>query len=81
MPIVTSFIRNVYPVTHGRGTRFEVSLAGTGPFPYTWDPLKASLCERAAQVNRAVVLATRETSYGFEIVSVNLVPEPAQEVA
>jgi hypothetical protein len=80
-----SFVRAVYPVRYRTGDRFEVVLCGSrhgdAGIPYTWNALHASVCERASVVHRAVTMTTRDTSYGEEIVAVDLVPELSQEVA
>lgn len=38
----------------------------------TWDPWKASLCQRARDTGKLVELGTRDTSYGPEIVTVKV---------
>lgn len=79
MPTYTTFIRAVYPVKCRSGDRFEVVLPLA--IPYTWDAMKASLCQRASTINRAATITTRQTTWGEEIVTVDLVPEQSQEVA
>jgi hypothetical protein len=74
------FVRQVYGVTFSTGKRFEIVLTG-GWTVYTWDALKASLCERAAVLHRAVELGIRKTDYGYEISDAALVPEPQELIA
>jgi hypothetical protein len=80
-----SFVRAVYPVRYGSGDRFNVVLCGTrhgeAGIPFTWNALYASVCERASTVHRAVLMTTRDTPHGEEIVAVDFVEEQSQEVA
>ncbi len=88
MPITAVYVQHVRrtrflePGTFKtRGTRFEI-LARTPPGSdwreivfFTWDALKASLCERARLAGRLVTIADRDTKWGQEIVTVNLQQE------
>jgi hypothetical protein len=79
MPIRTGLVQTTVP--HPRfPRRFNVWLWQHSTLDlYTMDPLKASLCQRAGRIRRTVTLATRDTQWGEEIVSVELVPDTAQE--
>lgn len=58
------------------GTRYDVALAVegfTGFVPlYTTDALRASLCLGAKQKGQAVIVQTKDSRWGEEIVSVEL---------
>lgn len=71
MPIYTGVVRRVEKPKHGSAIRYEVLLV-EGPMVYTWDALKALLCERAALLGLPVNVHTRDTKYGNEIVQVEL---------
>lgn len=64
-----------------KGPRFEIQAYTTAAPPqgplevYTWDPLKASLCERARELQRPVTLTTQGSWYGVEVKDVALMAE------
>lgn len=67
MPIRTGLISLVE--THPKyRSRFSVWLVGPLPL-YTMNPLHASWCLAARKEHREVVLGTRDTQYGEEIVT------------
>ncbi len=68
MPIRTGFVKMI---VKGNGGRVEVWMH-EGPMAYTFDALKASLCERSILVHRAVRLGTQDTSWGEKIVTAEL---------
>jgi len=82
MPIRTGFVNVVQHQWHGNAVRYQVWLVGPLPL-YTWDSLKASLCDGARLKHTAVTVHTRETKYGEEIVTVELADRalPETEVA
>ena len=75
MPIRTGFVSTVHK--HPRfPDRHDVWLIGPVPL-YTLDPLKASLCQRAGTIHKAITARTRDTRWGEEILSVELAEEAA----
>lgn len=77
MPILTTRIQGVtwHYCRIGAGQRkkkYDVLIAGRNSVE-TWDPLKASLCERAAIQGFEVRLGLKDSRHGEEIVSVDRV--------
>lgn len=66
-----------------QGTAYDVIpvvAPGTSSAPLfqTLNPLKASLCERAAATQQPVEIVWKDGRYGRDIVTVRLLPKPAQ---
>lgn len=88
MPMLTRYVASVQtksiyrdPISAvkriPKGTRYEVHLRETfksawGELVYTLDALKASLCLQAQKTGTPITVATRETKFGNEIVTVEL---------
>lgn len=83
MPMVTVYVASVRPMFLPHGlTRYQVFTRRApgeiwSEMYSTLDSLKASLCDQAAKQGFAVVIGSRETRYGPEIVTV----EPAEVAA
>lgn len=73
MPLYTGYVKSVYPGPKGR---FEILLQ-QGPLVYTFEEKRASLCKRAAEINRVVTISTQDTQFGQKVVTVELVAEVA----
>ena len=83
MPIRTGFLgTDVQEKQYGNAIRYEVWLIGPLPL-YTWNSVKATLCKRAFILHKAITAHTRETTWGEEIVKVELADKalPETEVA
>lgn len=68
-----------------KGTRYDIHLrtdhsAIWGETVYTRDALTASLCLQAKKTDRQITVGTRDTKYGSEIVTVELVGSDVAEV-
>ncbi len=75
MPTEAVHICAVRSMRYHNGTRFTVYAKRLGEKVwtdafYTWDAWKASLCQESIKTSAVVVIGSRETRFGEEIVTV-----------
>lgn len=80
MPVVTVTVERVMERQVRLGyqqfkRKFDVSTKEHRTLFQTWDAWTASLCDRARMTGRRLVLSTRDTKWGPEIVKVEFAPE------